>query len=41
MLVLVGMTMIGDVGDDLGNVKNVESSNMLPSAVHVAIGALP
>ena len=37
MMVLVGMTMICDAGDDLGNAKNVESSGMLPSAVHVAM----
>ena len=37
MMVLVGMTMICDAGDNLGNAKNVESSGMLPSAVHVAM----
>ena len=37
MEVLVGMTMICDAGDDLENAKNVESSSMLPSAVHVAM----
>ena len=37
MMVLVKMTMICDAGDDLGNAKNVESSGMLPSAVHVAM----
>ena len=37
MMVLVKMTMICVAGDDLGNAKNVESSGMLPSAVHVAM----
>ena len=38
------MPIICDDGVDLGNAKNVESRDMLPSAVHVAcvaIGVLP